>query len=234
MVAKVLLIAGARPNFMKVAPIYAEMKRRTDEFDPKIVHTGQHYDAAMSDAFFDDLGMPRPDVHLGVGFGISCCPDGKDHDRIRARRAEGKARLGAGCRRCKFDHRLRTCLLEAWVKVAHVESGLRSGDRTMPEEINRILTDAISDLLFTTSQDADANLEREGISKSKIRFVGNVMIDSLMDHLKLAERSRIREDLGVSSGEYAVLTLHRPSNVDVSKLFRAYFRRCSKYRRCCQ
>jgi UDP-N-acetylglucosamine 2-epimerase (non-hydrolysing) len=219
MVVKVLLIAGARPNFMKVAPIYAEMKRRPDEFEPKIVHTGQHYDAAMSDAFFVDLGMPQPDVHLGVGSGSHAVQTAKimmEFEPVVIRRKPDWV-LVVG----DVNSTIACALVcsKLGVKVAHVEAGLRSGDRTMPEEINRILTDAISDLLFTTSQDADENLQREGISKNKVRFVGNVMIDSLMDHLKLAERSSIREDLGVSAGEYAVLTLHRPSNVDTIETF---------------
>lgn len=204
---------------MKVAPIFAEMKRRAGEFEPLIVHTGQHYDAAMSDAFFDDLGMPKPDVHLGVGSGSHAVQTAKIMTEFEpvVLREKPDWVLVVG----DVNSTIACALVcsKLGIKVAHVEAGLRSGDRTMPEEINRILTDAISDLLFTTSQDADVNLEREGVSKSKIRFVGNVMIDSLMDHLKLAERSGIREDLGVSSGEYAVLTLHRPSNVDVIETF---------------
>ncbi|CAN5294137.1 UDP-N-acetylglucosamine 2-epimerase (non-hydrolyzing) [soil metagenome] len=204
---------------MKVAPIYAEMKRRPADFAPMIVHTGQHYDAAMSDAFFDDLGMPKPDVHLGVGSGSHAVQTAKimmEFEPVVVREKPDWV-LVVG----DVNSTIACALVcsKLGVKVAHVEAGLRSGDRTMPEEINRILTDAISDLLFTTSLDADVNLEREGISKNKVRFVGNVMIDSLMDHLKIAERSTIREDLGVSSGEYAVLTLHRPSNVDVTEIF---------------
>ena len=211
---KVLLIAGARPNFMKVAPIYAEMKRRPDEFEPMIVHTGQHYDAAMSGAIFDDLGMPKPDVHLGVGSGSHAIQTAKimtEFEPVLLREKPDWV-LVVG----DVNSTIACALVcsKLGVKIGHVEAGLRSGDRTMPEEINRILTDAISDLLFTTSQDADENLEKEGISKNKIRFVGNVMIDSLAGHLKLAERSTIREDLSISSTEYAVVTLHRPSNVD--------------------
>src|SRR3954467_14099385 len=211
---KTLLIAGARPNFMKIAPIYAEMRRRSDSFLPKIVHTGQHYDAAMSDAFFTDLGMPEPDIHLEVG---------------SASHAVQTARIMTSFEPVVLEERpdwvvvvgdvnsTIACALvcaKLGVKVAHVEAGLRSRDRSMPEEINRILTDAISDLLLTTSQDADENLHSEGIPKDKIRFVGNVMIDSLMEHLKLAEQSTIRQDLEIDGREYAVVTLHRPSNVD--------------------
>ncbi len=211
---KILLIAGARPNFMKVAPIYAEMKRRTAEFAPMIVHTGQHYDAAMSDSFFDDLGMPKPDVHLGVGSGSHAVQTAKIMTEFEpvVLREKPDWVLVVG----DVNSTIACALVCAklGVKVAHVEAGLRSRDRTMPEEINRILTDSISDLLFTTSQDADLNLSQEGIPAERIRFVGNVMIDSLMDHLKIAENSAVRRDLGMDGRDYAVLTLHRPSNVD--------------------
>jgi len=216
---KILLIAGARPNFMKVAPIHAEMKRRSSEFVPLIVHTGQHYDAAMSDAFFDDLGMPKPDIHLGVGSGSHAAQTAKIMTEfepvILAERPDWVLVVG------DVNSTIACALVSAklGVKIAHVEAGLRSRDRAMPEEINRILTDAISDLLLTTSQDADENLSAEGIPAERIRFVGNVMIDSLLDHLQLAERSTIREDLGVSEGRYAALTLHRPSNVDDKAVF---------------
>ena len=216
---KILLIAGARPNFMKVAPIYAEMKRRSNEFAPMIVHTGQHYDAAMSDAFFEDLGMPKPDIHLGVGSGSHAVQTAKVMTEfepvVLQERPDWVLVVG------DVNSTIACALVCAklGIKVAHVEAGLRSRDRSMPEEINRILTDSISDLLFTTSQDADENLRLEGIPVGRIRFVGNVMIDSLVEHLKIAEGSRVREDLGVVDGEYAVLTLHRPSNVDDKQVF---------------
>ncbi len=216
---KVLNIVGARPNFMKVAPIYAEMKRRPAEFDPMIVHTGQHYDAAMSDSFFDDLGMPKPDVYLGVGSGSHAVQTAKVMTEfepvILRERPDWVLVVGD-------VNSTIACTLVAkklGVKVAHVEAGLRSRDRTMPEEINRILTDSISDLLLTTSQDADVNLAAEGIPADKIRFLGNVMIDSLLEHLKVAATSTIRETVGVVEGEYAVCTLHRPSNVDDEPTF---------------
>lgn len=216
---KVLNIVGARPNFMKVAPIYAEMKRRPTEFDPMIVHTGQHYDAAMSDSFFDDLGMPKPDVYLGVGSGSHAVQTAKVMTEfepvILRERPDWVLVVGD-------VNSTIACTLVAkklGVKVAHVEAGLRSLDRSMPEEINRILTDSISDLLLTPSQDGDANLRAEGIPEEKIRFVGNVMIDSLLEHLKFAESSPVREELGLNAGEYGVVTLHRPSNVDERETF---------------
>lgn len=203
---------------MKVAPIYAEMKRRPEDFAPMIVHTGQHYDAAMSDAFFDDLGMPRPDIHLGVGSASHAVQTAKIMTEFEpvVLREKPDWVLVVG----DVNSTIACALVCAklGVKVAHVEAGLRSRDRTMPEEINRILTDTISDLLFTTSQDADENLRQEGIAQDKIRFVGNVMIDSLLGHLKLAESSTVRGDLGLD-GDYAVVTLHRPSNVDNEAVF---------------
>jgi UDP-N-acetylglucosamine 2-epimerase (non-hydrolysing) len=211
---RVLLIAGARPNFMKVAPIYAEMKRRSGDFAPKIVHTGQHYDAAMSDAFFSDLGMPKPDIHLGVGSASHAVQTAKimiEFEPVALKeRPDWVLVVG------DVNSTIACALVCAklGIKVAHVEAGLRSRDRSMPEEINRILTDSISDLLFTTSQDADENLKHEGVPSEKVRFVGNIMIDSLLDHLKLAETSRVRETLCVNAGDYGVVTLHRPSNVD--------------------
>jgi UDP-N-acetylglucosamine 2-epimerase (non-hydrolysing) len=211
---KILNIAGARPNFMKVAPIFAEMKRRTAEFDVKIVHTGQHYDAAMSEAFFNDLGLPKPDIYLGVGSASHAVQTARIMTEfepvVQAERPDWVLVVG------DVNSTIACALVcsKLGIKVAHVEAGLRSRDRSMPEEINRILTDAISDLLFTTSQDADENLKAEGVPAEKIRFVGNVMIDSLLEHLKLAESSGIRDELGVANSEYAVLTLHRPSNVD--------------------
>lgn len=199
---------------MKVAPIYAEMKRRPAEFEPKIVHTGQHYDAAMSDAFFDDLGMPKPDIHLGVGSGSHAVQTAKImtgfEPVVLAEKPDWVLVVG------DVNSTIACALVcsKLGIKIAHVEAGLRSRDRSMPEEINRILTDSISDLLFTTSKDADENLKQEGIPAEKIVFVGNVMIDSLLEHLKLAERSNVTKELGIDGGEYGVLTLHRPSNVD--------------------
>lgn len=199
---------------MKAAPICAEMRRRADDFDVKIVHTGQHYDAAMSDSFFKDLGLPEPDFHLGVG---------------SASHAEQTAKIMLAFEPIMLAEKpdwvivvgdvnsTVACVLVAsklGVKVAHVEAGLRSFDRTMPEEINRIVTDSISDLLFTTEESANRNLLREGVAAEKIKFVGNVMIDSLVENLERAKASNIVADLGVEPREFAVLTLHRPSNVD--------------------
>jgi len=217
---KVINVVGARPNFMKVAPIVEAMKRRGEEFAPIIVHTGQHYDARMSDAFFRDLGLPEPDVYLGVGSGSHAVQTAAVMQSFEPVVLDVKPDwvLVVGDVNSTLACALVCAKLN--VKVAHVEAGLRSRDRTMPEEINRLLTDQISDLLLTPSQDADENLKLEGIPEERIRFVGNVMIDSLFNQLKRAEESTVREDLGVARLDYATLTLHRPSNVDDPATFR--------------
>lgn len=216
---KILNIVGARPNFMKIAPIIREMRRRETEFQPLIVHTGQHYDQAMSDSFFTDLEIPPPDFHLEVGSHSHAVQTARVMTAfepvVLAEKPDWVIVVG------DVNSTIACALVCAklGIKVAHVEAGLRSRDRTMPEEINRILTDQISDLLLTTSQDADENLRTEGIAAHKIKFVGNVMIDSLFYSLKLAEKSDVREDLDLTEKGYAVLTLHRPSNVDDKKTF---------------
>ncbi|HEY8223956.1 MAG TPA: UDP-N-acetylglucosamine 2-epimerase (non-hydrolyzing) [Pyrinomonadaceae bacterium] len=216
---KVINVVGARPNFMKVAPIVEAMKRREREFAPLVVHTGQHYDAAMSDAFFRDLDLPQPDVYLGVGSNSHAAQTAAIMERFEpvVLREKPDWVMVVG----DVNSTLACALVCAkiGVKVAHVEAGLRSHDRTMPEEINRLLTDQIADLLFTPSADADENLRTEGISPERIRMVGNIMIDSLYKLLEQSRQSRITEQLGLADKSYAVLTLHRPSNVDDPVVF---------------
>jgi UDP-N-acetylglucosamine 2-epimerase (non-hydrolysing) len=211
---KVINVVGARPNFMKVAPIVEAMKRREREFTPLVVHTGQHYSATMSDAFFHDLELPQPDVYLGVGSASHAAQTAAIMERFEpfVLREKPDWVLVVG----DVNSTLACALVcvKLGVKVAHVEAGLRSRDRTMPEEINRLLTDQIANLLLTPSQDADENLANEGIAPERIRFVGNVMIDSLLKYLPLADKSTAKENLGLGGKGYAVLTLHRPSNVD--------------------
>jgi UDP-N-acetylglucosamine 2-epimerase (non-hydrolysing) len=216
---KVLNIVGARPNFMKIAPIYAEMKRRNSEFLPMIVHTGQHYDAAMSDSFFIDLGMPKPDVHLNVGSASHAVQTAKIMMEFEPIVLEHKPDWVLVVGDVNSTIACTLVCAKLGIKVAHVEAGLRSFDRTMPEEINRILTDSISDLLLTPSPDGNENLKKEGIADEKVKLVGNVMIDSLLRNLKIAESSIIREELNLTENKYAVMTLHRPSNVDDKETF---------------
>jgi UDP-N-acetylglucosamine 2-epimerase (non-hydrolysing) len=215
---RILNVVGARPNMIKMAPLVAEMGR-TPEIEQTLLHTGQHYDAKMSHIFFEELGLPQPDIYLGVGSGSHAEQTARvmiEFEKvILARRPDLVLVVGD-------VNSTLACAITAtklWVPVAHVEAGLRSFDRRMPEEINRIVTDALSDLLFTTSRDADENLQKEGISPAKIFFVGNVMIDTLMRHRAQAERLQTPARLGVQPGEYALLTLHRPSNVDVRAVF---------------
>ena len=208
-----MLVCGARPNFMKVSPVIKAM-RQSGKLKHYLVHTGQHYDEKMSGSFFQDLGIPQPDVDLGVGSGT--------HSEQTARIMVEFEKV---CEKEKPDlvvvvgdvNSTMACAIVAkkmWIPVAHIEAGLRSGDMRMPEEINRLVTDSITDLFFTTDPDANVNLKREGVSKEKIHFCGNVMIDTLMENLERAKSSPILEKLGMSPKQYAYLTLHRPSNVD--------------------
>ena len=219
---KIVLVAGARPNFMKIAPIIKALKKLNStgkQIPWKLVHTGQHYDNTMSKIFFDELDIPEPDIYLEVGsashavqtatimiaFEKVCLIEEPDTIVV-----VGDVNSTIAC---------SMVAAKLGIKIAHVEAGLRSYDRTMPEEINRVLTDAISDYLFTSCEDANDNLEKEGIDKNKIFFVGNVMIDTLLAFKKKSEQSVIMQQLGLenSSGkhrDFALLTLHRPGNVD--------------------
>ena len=208
---RVVTVIGNRPQFVKAAAVSRLLRAEHEEV---LVHTGQHYDAQMSDAFFRDLGLPAPDVHLGVGSGSHAQQTAAVMQRFEPVVLEHKPDwvLVVG----DVNSTLACALVCAklGIKVAHVEAGLRSRDRAMPEEINRLLTDQLADLLLTPSPDADANLLAENIPASRIRFVGNVMIDSLYAQLDRAARSTVREDLGIKGEPYSVVTLHRPSNVD--------------------
>ncbi len=198
---------------MKVAPVLAQL-RKDARVRQVLVHTGQHYDPKMSDVFFQDLGMPAPDAHLGAGGGSHAQQTAKIMVEVEPviLREEPDVVVVAG----DVNSTVAVALVAAklGVAVAHIEAGLRSWDWRMPEEVNRVLTDRMSDLLFTPSRDADENLAKEGIDPGRVRFVGNVMIDSLHAALPRARESRIHQQLGVRKGEYALATLHRPSNVD--------------------
>lgn len=216
---RVITVVGARPNFMKVAPIIAAMKLRPTTFEPVLVHTGQHYDASMSDAFFRDLELPKPDRYLGVGSGTHAAQTAAVMERFEPVALDERPDWVLVVGDVNSTLACALVCVKLGIKVAHVEAGLRSRDRSMPEEINRLLTDQIADLLFTPSQDGDANLLAEGIPSARIRFVGNVMIDSLFQNLERAKKSSIKDQLSLVDQRYAVLTLHRPSNVDNRETF---------------
>ncbi|HTL16551.1 MAG TPA: UDP-N-acetylglucosamine 2-epimerase (non-hydrolyzing) [Patescibacteria group bacterium] len=220
-VIKLLIIAGARPNFMKVAPLIkaAEAHNRAQgqdgfRFDCRLVHTGQHYDAKMSEVFFEELGIPAPDVNLGVGSGSHAVQTANIMTKFEPVCLEQKPDWVVVVGDVNSTLGCTLVCSKMGVKVAHVEAGLRSFDRTMPEEINRIVTDALADLLLTPSRDGDENLLKEGIPASRIKLVGNVMIDALVANLKKARASRILDKAQVVPKDFAYVTLHRPSNVD--------------------
>lgn len=210
---KIHLIAAARPNFMKVAPLYHALAA-TDWAQPILIHTGQHYDRNMSDAILADLGVPEPDFHMGIGSGTH---------------AEQTGNVMIAYEKICLEHRpdwivvvgdvnpTAACAMvgaKLWIPVIHLEAGLRSGDRKMPEEINRLVTDAIADVLWTPSTDADENLLSEGVARERIDLIGNIMIDSFEMLRDSINASVAREELGLEKNEYALVTLHRPSNVD--------------------
>jgi UDP-N-acetylglucosamine 2-epimerase (non-hydrolysing) len=215
---KLLLVAGARPNFMKVAPLIKAIDKHREKggrlLDCVLVHTGQHYDEKMSQVFFGDLGIPAPDVNLCVGSGSHA-----------VQTANVMVKFEPVCLEQKPDwvvvvgdvNSTLACTLVAsklGIKVAHLEAGLRSFDRTMPEEINRVVTDSLADLLLTPSPDADENLKKEGIPESGIKRVGNIMIDALLDNLTEARRGERLKRMGLKRKNFIYVTLHRPSNVD--------------------
>ena len=239
MTLKILSVVGARPNFIKVAAICEAINElnalaAAKVVDHVLVHTGQHYDSNMSDSFFNDLELPRPDLCLDVGSASHSVQTARIMERFEsvvlnerphAVLVVGDVNSTVSCALvakktwCRGDHETRDFI----PKLAHVEAGLRSSDRTMPEEINRIVTDSISDYLFTTEESANRNLLREGIPEERIFFVGNVMIDTLMRYRSKAQESTILQDLQLTDAgsvkPYALLTLHRPANVDDKRVF---------------
>ncbi len=217
------IIAGARPNFMKIAPVIEAIekkKRQGTALSYRLVHTGQHYDKNMSDSFFEQLGIPHPDVNFGVGSGSQ---------------AEQTAGIMIAYEKLLLEKRSDLCLVvgdvtstmacsitakKMLVPVAHVEAGIRSGDMTMPEEINRMVTDVLADLFFTTSEAANANLRRCGVGEDRIHFVGNTMIDTLLKQKEHFVAPACRQQLKLEEGKFFVLTLHRPANVDEGEKLR--------------
>ena len=220
---KIDIIVGARPNFMKVASLFIAAKQSKKVFLPfkfRLVHTGQHYDPSMSGAFFEQLGIPQPDINLEVGSGSQAEQTAGIMIGYEKLLQQDKADL---CIVVGDVNSTMACAITAQkngVKVAHIEAGIRSGDWSMPEEINRMVTDAITDYFFTTSETANQNLQALGVSKERIFFVGNTMIDTLLHHIGQIRSPSFWGDLDLSPKSYFVLTLHRPGNVDQSDGFR--------------
>lgn len=216
---KVLTIAGARPNFMKVAPLMRQFLR-SERIQPILVHTGQHYDVRMSDVFFRDLDIPEPAIHLGVGSGSHARQTAEVMTRFDDVLESEKPDLVLVVGDVNSTLACSVAAAKRCIPVAHVEAGLRSFDRTMPEEINRIVTDSLSGYLFTTESSGNENLLREGHDPASIHFTGNVMIDSLVFATNRMDSHSASKQFGVRKGSFAVVTIHRPSNVDDKDSFR--------------
>ena len=211
------LVAGARPNFMKLAPVMRALNESStakDNIGWRIVHTGQHYDRGMNDVFFEQLGIPQPDVHLDVGSGTHGVQTGRILERYEAHLIENRPAATIVFGDVNSTAACALAAVKLGIPVVHVEAGLRSFDRTMPEEINRIVTDTLSDLLLVSESSGIENLKREGIEDGKVHLVGNVMIDTLVRELPQALEKATYSHYGFNKKEYALLTLHRPSNVD--------------------
>jgi UDP-N-acetylglucosamine 2-epimerase (non-hydrolysing) len=211
---KILHVVGARPNFMKIAPLLEALAEHADRFRNELVHTGQHYDERMSDLFFRDLGLPRPDYNLEVGSGTHA--EQTAAIMVRFEKVVHSARPDLVVVVGDVNSTAACGLVAAkeGVKLAHVEAGLRSRDRSMPEEINRVVTDALADLHFTTCREANDNLVAEGVDPGRIHLVGNLMADTLLKHRERARHLPLLPRFGLHPGGYALVTLHRPSNVD--------------------
>lgn len=218
MTFQIQCVVGARPNFMKIAPLMHELQKY-DHIKAQLVHTGQHYSENMSRLFFDELGLPVPDVYLGVGSANHGAQTGKIMIEFEAVLCQSKPDVVVVVGDVNSTLACALVAVKQGVPVAHIEAGLRSFDMSMPEEINRILTDRISEFLFVTEESGLTNLANEGIDKNKVHFVGNLMIDTLLKHLQKARESTILQALKLQSKAYAVLTLHRPSNVDSRTIF---------------
>jgi UDP-N-acetylglucosamine 2-epimerase (non-hydrolysing) len=215
-IIKLLHVVGARPNFMKVAPVMAAVETWDGDcaFSQTLVHTGQHYDATMSEVFFRELSLPRPDHYLEVGSDTHAGQTADVLRRLEPVLLEERPDLVLVVGDVNSTLAAALCAAKLQIPVAHVEAGLRNGDREMPEELNRLLTDQLAELLFTTSADADENLAREGVSSERIHLVGNTMIDTLERLRERALEGDVLTRLGLGAGPYALVTLHRPSNVD--------------------
>ena len=226
---KIISVVGARPNFMKIAPIHLQFLKHKDSIDHRICHTGQHYDEKMSKVFFDELGLPKPDFYLGVGSGSHAVQTAGVMVAFEKIVLEEKPDLVIVAGDVNSTIACSLVAKKLHIPVAHVEAGLRSFDRTMPEEINRILTDTISDYLFVTEESGLVNLKKEGIPDEKVIFTGNVMIDSLVSNLSRIDNSDIRSQLNIDGAPYILVTLHRPSNVDERESLTAILRLLNKH-----
>jgi UDP-N-acetylglucosamine 2-epimerase (non-hydrolysing) len=215
---KIINIVGARPNFVKIAPLM-DAYRAHPNIEAMLVHTGQHYDSTMSDLFFRQLGIPQPDLNLGVGSASHAVQTAQIMKAFEPVMLEHKPDVVLVVGDVNSTIACGLVAVKHGAKLAHVEAGLRSFDRTMPEEVNRVLTDAISDFLFCTEQSGMDNLAHEGVAADKTFLVGNVMIDALLKHKVTAGESKILTNMKLESGKYAVLTLHRPANVDDPTIF---------------
>lgn len=222
---KIDLIAGARPNFMKIGPIHHALQPYRNDVKTRVVHTGQHYDKNMSAIFFEQLGLPKPDVSLNIGSATHAHQTAKIMMAYEDLIIQDKPDLVLVVGDVNSTMACALVAAKLHVEVGHVEAGLRSFDWRIPEEVNRVVADRVSDYLFTTCDDGDVNLIREGVDQNKILLVGNTMIDSLFRLLPEAEKSTVLKTIGVQTGEYILTTLHRPSNVDdpegLSRLMRA-------------
>jgi UDP-N-acetylglucosamine 2-epimerase (non-hydrolysing) len=221
-VMKIIHVVGARPNFMKAAPVFRAIGRYA-EIKQILVHTGQHYDINMSDIFFRQLGLPEPDINLEVGSGSHAVQTAQIMTGFENAVMKEKPDMALVYGDVNSTVAAALVCSKLGIRIGHVEAGLRSFDRTMPEEINRLLTDQISDLLFTPSIDGDENLKHEGIDPKKIHFVGNVMIDTLIRLLPMAKIDNLKSKK-IADGRYALATLHRPSNVDQPEMLRKIVR----------
>jgi len=211
---KVMFVAGARPNFVKIAPLLREFAKHRDVLKTSLVHTGQHYDFEMSGVFFQGLQIPDPDIHLNVGSHSHAVQTAKIMVSFEKVVTADKPDLVIVVGDVNSTLACALVVTKLGVKLAHVEAGLRSFDRTMPEEINRVVTDSLSDYLFVSEESGLKNLRREGVSSNRVHFVGNVMIDSLIWAGKHVGKSKVLDNLNLTQKEYGVVTLHRPSNVD--------------------
>ncbi|MCG3178529.1 MAG: UDP-2,3-diacetamido-2,3-dideoxy-D-glucuronate 2-epimerase [Phycisphaerae bacterium] len=216
---KIINIVGARPNFMKIAPLMRAYQA-APSIEPLLVHTGQHYDHKMSQLFFEELGIPRPDIDLEVGSGSHAVQTAEIMKRFEPVCLERKPDMVLVVGDVNSTIACALVAAKLGIKVAHVEAGLRSFDRAMPEEINRVLTDAISDLLFVSEPSGVTNLKAEGVPDEKVHLVGNVMIDTLLANLEKAKARNTTAALGLTPKAFALVTLHRPSNVDDPTTFK--------------